>query len=80
VHLDHILNYQGLDEPDESKVLNFFDKHILHRTECMALLGKLEKAISLLRQIELSPHVRHMLMCTQYKLTSYRPVKRSAVL
>jgi hypothetical protein len=60
VHLDYVLESRELGESEESQVLNVFNKHILHWIECMALLGKLEDAVHLLRRIEVSPKVRDL--------------------
>jgi hypothetical protein len=60
VHLGCVLEAQKLSSLDESQVLHFFDKHVLHWIECMALLGKLEDAMYALYRIELSPNVRHV--------------------
>jgi hypothetical protein len=60
VHLGCVLEAQKLSSLDESQVLHFFDKHVLHWIECMALLGKLEDAMYALYRIELSSNVRHV--------------------
>jgi hypothetical protein len=60
VHLGHILDSEDLKESEVSQVLSFFDTDVLHWIECMALLGKLKDASHSLRQIELSPKVRHL--------------------
>jgi DNA polymerase III delta prime subunit len=56
-HLQCILDSQPLKEAEASQVMAFFDKHVLHWIECMALLGLLGDSVHLLRQIELSPRV-----------------------
>jgi hypothetical protein len=57
VHLQWILNSQPLEEAEASQVMAFFERHVLHWIECMALLGRLGDSVCLLRQIELSPRV-----------------------
>jgi hypothetical protein len=62
VHLQQILDSEPLDEGKDKQVMVFFDRHVLYWTECMALLGKLEDAVQLLRRIELAPNVS----CSQF--------------
>jgi hypothetical protein len=57
VHLQQILDYEPLDKAENAKVIAFFDRHVLYWIECLALLEKLEDAVQLLRQIELSTNV-----------------------
>jgi hypothetical protein len=56
-HLQCILDLQPLEQAEASQVMGFFDRHILHWIECVALLGRLEESVHLLRQIEVSPRV-----------------------
>jgi hypothetical protein len=62
VHLREILASEPLGGAEDLQVMAFFDRHVLYWIECMALLGKLEDAVQLLQQIELSAHVR----CSQF--------------
>jgi hypothetical protein len=71
VHLDHVLESGELGESGELQVLNVFDKHILHWIECMAVLGKLEDAVHLLRRIEISPRVRDLKIYARNNLICY---------
>jgi hypothetical protein len=57
VHLEQIISHQQLQDSQESAVLHFFDKHTLHWIECMALLRKLDNAVTALRWLELSTNV-----------------------
>jgi hypothetical protein len=75
VHLDYILNFKDLMEPEAMQVLNFFDTHILHWIECMALLGRLGDSVHLLRQIELSQEVSLCKVHRVLLLTMHRPVQ-----
>jgi hypothetical protein len=58
-HLGHILDSEELQDAEHSQVMKFFDLHLLHWIECMALLRKLEDAVQLLRQLELSHRVSY---------------------
>jgi hypothetical protein len=63
VHLEYIITRENLKESVSLLVMTFFDIHILHWIECMALLGKLGDAVHLLQKIELSA------MASSHKLT-----------
>jgi hypothetical protein len=58
-HLGHILHSKELQDSEHSRVIQFFDLHLLHWIECMALLRKLEDAVHLLQQLELSSRVSY---------------------
>jgi hypothetical protein len=58
VHLYRILDSEALEESQNAQVMHLFDTQILYWIKCMALLGKLEDAVDMLKQIEVSLHVR----------------------
>jgi hypothetical protein len=57
VHLHHILDSEALEESQKLQVMHLFDTCILYWIECMALLGKLDNAVNMLKQIEVSLYV-----------------------
>jgi hypothetical protein len=57
VHLYCILDSEALEESYNAQVMHLFDTHILYWIECMALLGKLDDAVNMLQQTEVSLYV-----------------------
>jgi hypothetical protein len=57
VHLYCILDSEALVELQNAQVMHFFDTKILYWIQCIALFGKLEEAVDMLKQIEVSLHV-----------------------